>query len=1162
MTLSNFLTEAAVNYKIGSGNPEKMLYDFYVLSFISTINLSPEKAKTGTFGDIGFQGGFLSKSDRVKEDIEYAQDVLLPVLREKLTKALFVSICAEIRHIKDRPQNYANTPLATSKVFRDYYRTYTLLDKGVPKEFEPSRLREPKGATPNAVSYKKSYQAAIKAIKDQNSTPYEFVKLCKYAFENMSWAASYGGKNWGNICGGYLLLVDAKTKDQVSVAIDHAYDLEHNTGAALNKVKDFYIVDSKGRPDFDWMSDALDLKRDATSMKKLIDRCSGDMKRLALQAMALSPIDYMKKKTPAPEAVMQQKAQAVGGEYVEAFNEGAPKKYRVKTETKEKKASLGTLYGFPIAPVPFQKFTLIPSFTEDEIYYDAETKCYVNYVGSTNNNIPILYVYAITHQTNIGKLNGLIDDYKSGNKKSYVVKSIGDLKGLDKKDIDNAVAAVNASRKQEPKQDSKQYVSPFITAPYPKFIPKKIKDSEYKTNELYFDEYMHTYVEFVKYNKEKNANVVHLVAITYKTKNSLKEKITSFKAESNYTNNYLTITEFGMPYSLNKLDESDLIAVKKVIDKKPEDHVGNLYKDVDKLPVVPKPQEALSKLTNITPNEHYYETAHDTFIKIEALTGFSDIVRAFPVAITSKTNKDKLKEAIIYNPKLAFNVSKSNVFELSPKDGVDLSLNLAGSHAKEPEKKKPDLNIDIPQYKKGDYVFLDDKRTIIGEIIESYVENSKELYKIKIVEVGLNNNEGYENGKIYNSVAKWIDSLNPIFKVNDRVILIKSTSEGIIVQKPSKQDINSSFIIKITKPDSSKAFTKGEEIVANIRSISPITRAESSGRTNAYKKANEHGDIPIDVWNLLNDKHKSVLVPYKRDANTSYVFFTQKEGRMVGLYGKINGVKKQQDGENAVVIVKFIHFLSNSEKSYFNITENRFDDLKDYPSALKDISKSPLYNAPYQNLDAAPLLKKGEAKVGNVYYDITKQQYVKIKGTHNNGFEAVPLAKTKFTPAYETFNWGKIFISSLHLQELTNAAVKYLTEFAGDIVKEIMPKEKLEKVKTPEKVKPIELKANEKEIPVYYIKNEDFLDLIDPEALSSQSEIKRDEFYYDITTKLIVSPLTSKKQFGDSSKTLDVAPYEKILINYTGDKVVRGEKVIVPKTMSVYVTDLHKVLDY
>ena len=117
------------------------------------------------------------------------------------------------------------------------------------------------------------------------------------------------------------------------------------------------------------------------------------------------------------------------------------------------------------------------------------------------------------------------------------------------------------------------------------------------------------------------------------------------------------------------------------------------------------------------------------------------------------------------------------------------------------------------------------------------------------------------------------------------------------------------------------------------------------------------------------------------------------------------------------------------------------------------------------------------------------------------------------------------------MQQLSDKAKDYLTKNAGDIVKEIMPKEKPERVKTPEKVKPVEIKANEKEIPVHYIKNEDFLDLIDAEALSSQSEIRRDQFYYDVTTKLVVSPITSKKQFGDSSKTLDVAPYEKILIN-------------------------------
>ena len=411
MTLSNFLTEAAVNYKIGSGNPEKMLYDFYVLSFISTINLSPEKAKTGTFGDVGFQGGFLGKSDRVKEDVEYAQDVLLPVLKEKLIKGLFVSICAEIRHIKDRPQSYAGTPLATSKVFRDYYRIYSLMIQGMPKEFEIKRLREPKGAVPKAEGYKKSYQAATKAIKDTGSTPYEFVQMCEYAFKNMSWSASYGGKNWANICAGYRLLVDSKSKDQVSVAIDHAYDLEHNTGAALNKVKDFYIKDEKGKEDFDWMGKALDLKRDATSMNKLIERCSGDMKRLALQAMALSPINYMKK-TPPPEAVMQQAAKSVGGDYLNAFNQGAPEKYR----TDEVKPVVTKGYKKAPAPkdVPVAPFT----FHQNKIYFDNFLKTYVWFIkpDPKSNKGMIVSLEAITTETSISILDAKIKEYKKDGK--------------------------------------------------------------------------------------------------------------------------------------------------------------------------------------------------------------------------------------------------------------------------------------------------------------------------------------------------------------------------------------------------------------------------------------------------------------------------------------------------------------------------------------------------------------------------------------------------------------------------------------------------------------------------------------------------------------------------------------------------------------------------
>jgi len=255
MTLFDLLSEASVSYKIGSGRPDIMLYDFYVLGFISGINLSPEKQSTQTFGELGYQGGFSERSDRVKQDIAHANEVLLPVLKDKLLKGLFVSICAEIRHIKDRPQTYSGTPLAESKLFKKYYQYYTLLDK-VPQELAPGRLREPKSAKPAQTGYLKSYQAAHRALKETNTTPEDFVKLCEYAFRNMSWSPSYGGKNWANICKGYLLLKDSNTTDKMSVAIDHVYDLEHNTGAALNKVKDFYITDKKGKEQITWLQDA------------------------------------------------------------------------------------------------------------------------------------------------------------------------------------------------------------------------------------------------------------------------------------------------------------------------------------------------------------------------------------------------------------------------------------------------------------------------------------------------------------------------------------------------------------------------------------------------------------------------------------------------------------------------------------------------------------------------------------------------------------------------------------------------------------------------------------------------------------------------------------------------------------------------------------------
>ena len=243
--------------------------------------------------------------------------------------------------------------------------------------------------------------------------------------------------------------------------------------------------------------------------------------------------------------------------------------------------------------------------------------------------------------------------------------------------------------------------------------------------------------------------------------------------------------------------------------------------------------------------------------------------------------------------------------------------------------------------------------------------------------------------------------------------------------------------------------------------------------------------------------------------------------------------------------------------------------MQDYKSAVESIDDSPLYNAPSQTLSDAISLKDYHTEIiGSVLYYVPSQQYVKVKageyGIHTGQYYTIlPVAKTKFTPAYNTFNW--LFLTATHkdLQMLSSKAQTYLTKHSADIVKELLPKDKpADKTEGKPAEEPAKIQSHQKEIPVHYISNEDFLQFISADALSSQSQINRNELYYDVTTKLIVKPLTSKKQFGDASMTLDVEPVEKLLINYHGYETPTNQKSVVNKTMFVYVTDLHQILEY
>jgi hypothetical protein len=274
--LSNFILNESWKTYTPSKNPKILLYDFYVLSYLSTLPLDPTQK--------GFSGSLIGRNpNEIKLDIEHAQSVLLPVLVKKLKNALFLGICAELRHIFDKPQNYSL--FKDNKLFKYYTRYYSSLTGNVPDEFKLNRDVKNPRVTAKEKAYLISYKAAMMAIKKAGSSTIAFAELARDLFKEMNWASSYGGNKWAEIADGYLLLAKAHTNNEKQIAIDHAYDLQHNTGTALNKVKDFAI-----NTNFAWIQVALDHKRDAKSMYELLPECSSDMKKLALEAFKIANV--------------------------------------------------------------------------------------------------------------------------------------------------------------------------------------------------------------------------------------------------------------------------------------------------------------------------------------------------------------------------------------------------------------------------------------------------------------------------------------------------------------------------------------------------------------------------------------------------------------------------------------------------------------------------------------------------------------------------------------------------------------------------------------------------------------------------------------------------------------------------------------------------------
>jgi hypothetical protein len=283
------LEERFYTYKMPEDKSLTM-YDFYVLDYLNYLLDQPSK----NFRDL--------PSD-LEDSVRSAVQNLYPALREELLNAVFYAICAEIRHAEVNKLN--RTLLNEHPKYVELYKHWlkyknfhgkSLIDKEELMNLydvkKPSSVkRTPQSEKSNDAGRNISYKAANYAIEQTGLSTADFVKMCEYLYDYGTWATSYGGKAWANICKGWLMLNEAdqintsvkddktkqkSTKKPMGVAIDHIYDLQHNTDTVFNKLTSYY----KGG--YFWILKALDDKANTDSYHKLLSKSSGTVKAMAL----------------------------------------------------------------------------------------------------------------------------------------------------------------------------------------------------------------------------------------------------------------------------------------------------------------------------------------------------------------------------------------------------------------------------------------------------------------------------------------------------------------------------------------------------------------------------------------------------------------------------------------------------------------------------------------------------------------------------------------------------------------------------------------------------------------------------------------------------------------------------------------------------------------
>lgn len=241
-----FFAESIQKYAVPA-SPIALFYDFYVLSYIASLNIDVASSK--------YKGTFLGDDDELKAQILEAEHKILPLLKQKLLYCIKDNIYEELGYI---------------------YRTTIL--KG---EAGEAIRRKDFNAINRIFTDPKNVFLYAKATNKNALTDDIRMRAAHSIFLAPGWDANYGGKKWAAIVEGYDKLLQSNTKKSMYVAIDHVFDLQHNNGSALDGCIEF----KDERLEHSWLQYALNKKSGVANIGELFKHASSDMKKLAYRVL-------------------------------------------------------------------------------------------------------------------------------------------------------------------------------------------------------------------------------------------------------------------------------------------------------------------------------------------------------------------------------------------------------------------------------------------------------------------------------------------------------------------------------------------------------------------------------------------------------------------------------------------------------------------------------------------------------------------------------------------------------------------------------------------------------------------------------------------------------------------------------------------------------------